>query len=94
VACPGEQRIGQERWLEVDACIGLLLHGSRADAYKVQKADASITEYAAARALIDNGDRAGGQGKLDAIEEYNAYDCRSTLALRDWLLALAAERGV
>ena len=29
---------------------------------------------------------------LEDIARYNAYDCRSTLRLRDWLLARAAER--
>ena len=31
---------------------------------------------------------------LAAISDYNEYDCLSTLELRNWLLRLAAERGV
>lgn len=31
---------------------------------------------------------------MAAIADYNRYDCVSTLRLRDWLLRLAAERGV
>jgi uncharacterized protein len=31
---------------------------------------------------------------LEAIERYNEFDCRATLALRDWLLERRAEAGV
>jgi uncharacterized protein len=48
--------------------------------------DASLREATGSlrrwQAYLDGGDRA----KLDAIVEYNADDCRSTLALRDWLM--------
>ena len=30
----------------------------------------------------------GDQHILDEIEDYNAIDCRSTAALRDWLLSI------
>lgn len=57
----------------------------------------SVTEYAEASALLrsdSDEDRAAGQRRLDAIADYNHYDCVSTLRLRDWLLRLAAERDV
>ncbi|WP_425955429.1 TM0106 family RecB-like putative nuclease [Xylanimonas sp. McL0601] len=60
----------------------------------VQTAAASIGEYAAARDAIVRGYEAQGQKMLDAIADYNAYDCRSTLALRDWLVGLGRQRGV
>jgi predicted RecB family nuclease len=60
----------------------------------VANAADSVTEYADARQLIRDGDLAAGQAKLDAIASYNAYDCVSTLRLRDWLRARADENGV
>ena len=57
----------------------------------------SVAEYAEASALLrseSNEGRAAGQRRLDAIADYNRYDCVSTLRLRDWLLRLAAEHGV
>ncbi|QAY69615.1 TM0106 family RecB-like putative nuclease [Xylanimonas protaetiae] len=60
----------------------------------VQTAAASIEEYAAARDAVLRGDAAQGQKMLDAIADYNAYDCRSTLRLRDWLRGLAHAHGV
>nr|WP_245190380.1 bifunctional RecB family nuclease/DEAD/DEAH box helicase [Leucobacter exalbidus] len=57
----------------------------------------SVTEYAEASAQLAAGDaavRAEGQRRLDAIADYNRYDCVSTLRLRDWLLSLAAEHGI
>lgn len=60
----------------------------------VDNAGDSMVEYASACDLRDAGDEAGFAAKLADIEQYNAYDCRSTLALRDWLLARGAERGV
>ena len=54
----------------------------------------SVVEYAKYCELRDNGLFAEAQAKLDDIEQYNAYDCRSTLALRNWLLAQATEYGV
>ncbi|WP_307852499.1 TM0106 family RecB-like putative nuclease [Glaciihabitans sp. dw_435] len=59
----------------------------------VDNAADSITEYADARQLIAEGHPSDGQAKLDAIAEYNEYDCVSTLRLRDWLLARSAEFG-
>ncbi|WP_150306624.1 TM0106 family RecB-like putative nuclease [Planctomonas psychrotolerans] len=60
----------------------------------VDNAADSITEYAESRRMFRNGDTAAAQAKLDDIEDYNRYDCVSTLRLRDWLLARAAENGV
>lgn len=57
----------------------------------------SVTEYAEASALLrqrSEVDRAEGQRRLDAIADYNRYDCVSTLRLRDWLLQLAEAHGV
>ena len=57
----------------------------------------SVTEYAEAIVLLGADtveDRAEGQRRLDAIADYNRYDCVSTLRLRDWLLALAREHDV
>lgn len=54
----------------------------------------SITEYANARDLLALGRADEAQPLLDALGDYNRYDCVSTLRLRDWLLARAAENGV
>ncbi|WP_454049536.1 TM0106 family RecB-like putative nuclease [Cellulomonas sp. Marseille-Q8402] len=61
---------------------------------EVTTAGDSIAEYAEACARRAAGDEAGWTAAIDAIAAYNADDCRSTLRLRDWLLAQAAERGV
>jgi uncharacterized protein len=60
----------------------------------VTTAGDSIAEYAHACALRATGDEAGWTSAVAAIGAYNEVDCRSTLALRDWLLARAAEVGV
>ncbi|MBK0418957.1 TM0106 family RecB-like putative nuclease [Leucobacter sp. CSA1] len=57
----------------------------------------SVSEYAEATAQLASSDaeeRAEGRRRLDAIADYNRYDCVSTLRLRDWLLARAADHGV
>lgn len=54
----------------------------------------SITQYANARDLIAVGRVDEAQPILDAIGDYNRYDCVSTLRLRDWLIARAQENGV
>ena len=57
----------------------------------------SVAEYAEAREQLssERADvREEGQRRLDAIADYNRYDCVSTLRLRDWLLDIARERGV
>lgn len=54
----------------------------------VTNAADSITAYVEAIEELRNGDPAAGQHMLDEVADYNAYDCRSTLRLRDWLLSL------
>ncbi len=57
----------------------------------------SVTEYAEASAQLSSEDpaiRLEGQRRINAIGDYNRYDCVSTLRLRDWLLRLAEEHGV
>ncbi|PPH17080.1 DNA helicase [Rathayibacter sp. AY1C4] len=61
------------------------------DASGVTNAADSIEMYVEARAA-QRADPAEGQRGLDLVAEYNAYDCRSTLRLRDWLLELAPPR--
>jgi uncharacterized protein len=61
---------------------------------EVQDAGTSIEEYAAARALMLTGEIEEGQRRLDEIAAYNRYDCLSTLRLRDWLLARAADARI
>ncbi|MDM7830255.1 TM0106 family RecB-like putative nuclease [Cellulomonas edaphi] len=53
---------------------------------EVTTAAASIVEYAEACAERDAGRVGEWERRLDAIAEYNEYDCVSTLRLRDWLL--------
>ena len=48
----------------------------------------SIEQYVAYAALRDAGETEQAQRILDDIRQYNAYDCRSTLKLRDWLREL------
>ena len=72
----------------------LYMGDERRDGDGVTNAADSVTEYADAMELIGGGDTAAGQAKLDAIADYNEYDCVSTVRLRDWLLARAAEAGV
>ncbi|HEV7185816.1 MAG TPA: TM0106 family RecB-like putative nuclease [Leifsonia sp.] len=60
----------------------------------VTNAADSITEYANARDLLTLGQKLEAQRILDSIGDYNRYDCVSTLRLRDWLLARAAESGI
>ncbi len=57
----------------------------------VTNAADSITSYVDAIEELRNGDAAAGQHMLDEVADYNAYDCRSTLRLRDWLLSLRAQ---
>ncbi|WP_154097783.1 TM0106 family RecB-like putative nuclease [Microbacterium testaceum] len=54
----------------------------------VTNAADSITAYVDAIEELQNGDPTAGQLMLDEVADYNAYDCRSTLRLRDWLLSL------
>ncbi|NLU83920.1 TM0106 family RecB-like putative nuclease [Rhodococcus sp. HNM0569] len=60
----------------------------------VVDAAASVVAYADYCALRDAGRTDDADALLASIAAYNEYDCVSTRRLRDWLLALAAERGV
>jgi hypothetical protein len=64
------------------------------DGAGVTTAGDSIAEYAAACTLRDVGALDEARRRLDLIAAYNRDDCVSTLGLRDWLLARAAEHGV
>jgi predicted RecB family nuclease len=57
-------------------------------------ATASITQYARFCELRAAGRSDEAATVLKEIEDYNHYDCRSTRALRDWLLMRAFECGV
>jgi len=59
----------------------------------VTNAADSITAYVDAITELRTGDAVAGQRQLDQVADYNAYDCRSTLRLRDWLLGLRAEHA-
>lgn len=61
------------------------------DSAGVTTAADSITAYVDAVALGES-DPAEAARRLELIADYNAYDCRSTLRLRDWLLSLAPPR--
>ncbi|GAA4284218.1 TM0106 family RecB-like putative nuclease [Brevibacterium daeguense] len=60
----------------------------------VTDAAASIDAYAEAMLVRSAGDTARAGKMLAEIADYNEYDCRSTLRLRDWLLDLARDAGV
>ncbi|GAB3048704.1 TM0106 family RecB-like putative nuclease [Sediminivirga luteola] len=60
----------------------------------VQNAADSVVAYAEYCAARDAGRQDEAARILEGIREYNRYDCLSTLRLRDWLLTLAAERGI
>ncbi|QTE29561.1 TM0106 family RecB-like putative nuclease [Pengzhenrongella sicca] len=87
-------RVGQESY-SIKKLEPLYMPSARAGG--VTDASASIVEYAQACDVRDAGDLDGPDGfaaRLQRIADYNAYDCLSTLRLRDWLLARAAESGV
>lgn len=54
----------------------------------------SITSYARYCELLAEGRADEAATVLKEIEDYNHYDCRSTRALRDWLVMRAWESGV
>ena len=60
----------------------------------VANAADSVVEYANYCELVANHKFDEAKEKLKDIEQYNAYDCRSTLALRAWLVELACKNGV
>ncbi|KMV22308.1 nuclease [Mycobacterium heckeshornense] len=61
---------------------------------EVTTAADSIAQYARFCELRDSGRADEAAAILREIEDYNHYDCRSTRALRDWLLIRAFESGV
>ncbi|WP_354569519.1 TM0106 family RecB-like putative nuclease [Glaciihabitans sp. UYNi722] len=60
----------------------------------VANAADSITEYVRSRELLEAGEADAATAVLADIADYNAYDCVSTLRLRDWLLDRAADSHV
>ncbi|MFV0463043.1 MAG: TM0106 family RecB-like putative nuclease [Nostocoides sp.] len=61
---------------------------------EVTTADASIVAYHEYTQAVIDGRSTEADRRLADILDYNRYDCLSTLRLRDWLLARAAETGV
>ncbi|MHA7264384.1 TM0106 family RecB-like putative nuclease [Arthrobacter sp. TMN-37] len=60
----------------------------------VTDAGASVVAYSEYCAARDAGDEAGAAELLAGIRDYNEYDCRSTLHLRNWLLGRARDAGL
>jgi predicted RecB family nuclease len=60
----------------------------------VTTATGSIAQYARYCQLRSDGRSEEAAAVLKEIEDYNQYDCRSTRALRDWLLMRAFEYGI
>ena len=56
------------------------------EAFYPLERDAEVTEAGGSILAYQEWLESRDQAKLDAIAEYNADDCRSTRALRDWLL--------
>ncbi len=71
-----------------------LYMGSQLRSGDVTTATDSITQYARYCQLRSNGQFDEAATVLKEIEDYNLYDCRSTRALRDWLLMRAFESGI
>jgi predicted RecB family nuclease len=71
-----------------------LYMGSQLRSGDVTTAADSITQYARYCQLHSNGQPDEAATVLKEIEGYNHYDCRSTRALRDWLLMRAFEFGI
>ncbi|WP_151524148.1 TM0106 family RecB-like putative nuclease [Serinicoccus kebangsaanensis] len=63
------------------------------DTEGVSTGDASILAYHEFRQWAEE-DPQRATRLLDDLVDYNRYDCRSTLGLRDWLLERAGEAGV
>ncbi|MFK0041126.1 TM0106 family RecB-like putative nuclease [Paenarthrobacter sp. NPDC090517] len=60
----------------------------------VTDAGASVVAYADYCMARDTGNPEEAAVILEGIRDYNEYDCLSTLELRNWLLARAAERSI
>ena len=54
----------------------------------------SVVEYANYCALKLNNETKEAEKKLADIEQYNAYDCKATLGLRNWLVSLARDKSI
>ncbi|GGO65819.1 nuclease [Microbacterium nanhaiense] len=68
-----------------------LYMGDEVRTQDVQKGDDSIIRYVEARALEQAGRADDAKRVLDALADYNRYDCVSTRRLRDWLIERARE---
>lgn len=60
----------------------------------VTDAGASVVAYADYCTARDTDNPEQAAAILESIRDYNEYDCLSTLELRNWLLARAAERSI
>ncbi|MEO7349246.1 MAG: TM0106 family RecB-like putative nuclease, partial [Terrimesophilobacter sp.] len=60
----------------------------------VANAADSVDEYVRSSTAAANGDQATAEAIRADIAQYNAYDCLSTLKLRDWLRALPEVQGL
>lgn len=59
----------------------------------VAAGDASIAAYHEYRVFKADGDDEQAAQRRKALEDYNQYDCLSTLLLRDWLLAQVQQQS-
>ncbi len=71
-----------------------LFMGAELRSGEVTTAAESINQYARFCELRADGRADEAATVLKEIEDYNHYDCRSTRALRDWLLLRAFEVGI
>jgi uncharacterized protein len=71
-----------------------LYMGSNLRSGDVTDAGASVVAYAQYCEARDSGDADRASEILAGISDYNRYDCLSTLELRNWLVRLAAGRGI
>jgi uncharacterized protein len=71
-----------------------LYMGTDLRASDVTDGAASIVAYVDYTLLVLAGAHDEAAAQLAEIEDYNRYDCVSTLRLRDWLLARADEHGI
>lgn len=85
-------RVGQESY-SLKKLEPLYLLGAEKRSGEVTNAAASVVAYAEACEARDAGDGEAWRAQIDAIAEYNRDDVLSTLRLRDWLRARAAERS-
>lgn len=75
----------------------LYMGGDIRDQEGVTSGADSVAEYARAAELMRSdidADRQEALSRLKDIEDYNRYDCVSTVRLRNWLLQIAVEQGI